>query len=49
MDEIYFLQMVPINQMTDVLRVVKEVPTLKRGAWVRLKRGELIPGSVVIF
>ncbi|KAK8402706.1 hypothetical protein O3P69_000806 [Scylla paramamosain] len=31
--------MVPINQMTDVLRVVKEVPTLKRGAWVRLKRG----------
>lgn len=31
--------MVPINQMTDVLRVAKEVPTLKRGAWVRLKRG----------
>lgn len=31
--------MVPISQMTDVLRVVKEVPTLKRGAWVRLKRG----------
>lgn len=31
--------MVPINQMTDVLRVVKDVPTMKRGAWVRLKRG----------
>ena len=31
--------MVPINQMTDVLRIVKEVANVKRGAWVRLKRG----------
>ncbi|KAK3101764.1 hypothetical protein FSP39_006184 [Pinctada imbricata] len=31
--------MVPIKEMTDVLRVVKEVATLKAKAWVRLKRG----------
>ncbi|XP_071486255.1 transcription elongation factor SPT5-like [Diadema antillarum] len=32
-------QMVPIKEMTDVLKVVKEMAVLKRGAWVRLKRG----------
>ena len=31
--------MVPIPQMCDVLRVVKSMPTLKKNAWVRLKRG----------
>lgn len=31
--------MVPILQMTDVLRVVKAVPTLKKNTWVRLRRG----------
>ena len=31
--------MVPIKEMTDVLKVVKDRATLKRGAWVRLKRG----------
>ena len=31
--------MVPIKEMTDVLRVVKEVAILKPKAWVRLKRG----------
>lgn len=31
--------MVPILQMTDVLRVVKALPTLKKNAWVRLRRG----------
>lgn len=32
-------QMVPIGEMTDVLRVVKETGSLRRGQWVRLKRG----------
>ncbi|KAK2511764.1 Supt5h, partial [Columba livia] len=32
-------QMVPIKEMTDVLKVVKEVTNLKPKAWVRLKRG----------
>ena len=31
--------MVPIREMTDVLKVVKETATLKPKAWVRLKRG----------
>ena len=31
--------MVPIKEMTDVLRVVKETTGLKRGSWVRIKRG----------
>ena len=31
--------MVPIKEMTDVLRVVKEQIGLKRNQWVRLKRG----------
>ncbi|OPJ76178.1 transcription elongation factor SPT5 isoform B [Patagioenas fasciata monilis] len=31
--------MVPIKEMTDVLKVVKEVTNLKPKAWVRLKRG----------
>ncbi|KAA0192293.1 hypothetical protein HAZT_HAZT006833 [Hyalella azteca] len=31
--------MVPIQQMTDVLRVVKSVPSLKKNVWVRLRRG----------
>lgn len=30
--------MVPIKEMADVLRVVKDVPTLKSGTFVRLKR-----------
>ena len=32
-------QMVPIKEMTDVLRVVKEVVAVKPKQWVRLKRG----------
>lgn len=32
-------QMVPIKEMTDVLRVVKETAILKPKSWVRLKRG----------
>jgi len=31
--------MVPIKEMTDVLRVVKETTNLKPKQWVRLKRG----------
>lgn len=31
--------MVPIKEMTDVLRVIKETTNLKPKAWVRLKRG----------
>lgn len=31
--------MVPIKEMTDVLRVVKEQTGLKKKQWVRLKRG----------
>lgn len=31
--------MVPIKEMTDVLRVVKEQTGLKSKQWVRLKRG----------
>lgn len=31
--------MVPIREMTDVLRVVKETANLKPKTWVRLKRG----------
>jgi len=30
--------MVPIKEMSDVLRVVKDIPTLKTGTFVRLKR-----------
>ena len=36
---LYSQTMVPILQMTDVLRVVKSIPTLKKGEWVRLRRG----------
>lgn len=32
-------QMVPIKEMTDVLKNVKEVTNLKPKSWVRLKRG----------
>ncbi|XP_048581601.1 transcription elongation factor SPT5 isoform X2 [Nematostella vectensis] len=32
-------KMVPITEMTDVLKVVKEVVTVKPKQWVRLKRG----------
>lgn len=32
-------QMVPIKEMTDVLRVVKEMAHLREKQWVRLKRG----------
>lgn len=35
-------QMVPIKEMTDVLRVVKEQAGLKPKQWVRLKRGEIL-------
>ncbi|RUS84145.1 hypothetical protein EGW08_008119 [Elysia chlorotica] len=35
----YKQQMVPIREMTDVLKVVKETATLKPKSWVRLKRG----------
>ncbi len=31
--------MVPIKEMTDVLKVVKETANLKAKMWVRLKRG----------
>ena len=31
--------MVPIKEMTDVMRVIKEQLVLKQGCWVRLKRG----------
>lgn len=31
--------MVPIREMTDVLRVVKDTTGLKQGSWVRIKRG----------
>lgn len=31
--------MVPIKEMTDVVRVVKDQTVLKPKAWVRLKRG----------
>lgn len=31
--------MVPIKEMTDVMRVVKEVVSVKPKQWVRLKRG----------
>ena len=30
--------MVPIDEMVDVLRVVKDSQIVKRGSWVRLKR-----------
>jgi len=32
-------QMVPIKEMTDVLKVIKETAYLKPKQWVRLKRG----------
>ena len=31
--------MVPIKEMTDVMRVVKEKVRLKEGTWERMKRG----------
>ncbi len=31
--------MVPIKEMTDVMRVVKDTSGLKQGSWVRIKRG----------
>ena len=31
--------MVPIKEMTDVMRVVKETANLKPKQWIRLKRG----------
>lgn len=36
---LYSQQMVPIKEMTDVLRVVKEQSVMKSKSWVRLKRG----------
>ena len=35
----YSQQMVPIKEMTDVMRVVKEQAGIKKGQWVRIKRG----------
>ncbi|XP_076450911.1 transcription elongation factor SPT5-like isoform X2 [Babylonia areolata] len=35
----YQQQMVPIREMTDVLKVVKETANLRSKTWVRLKRG----------
>ena len=35
----YQQQMVPIKEMTDVMRVVKEQAGLKPKQWVRIKRG----------
>uniref|UniRef100_A0A1I8HNB5 Transcription elongation factor SPT5 n=2 Tax=Macrostomum lignano TaxID=282301 RepID=A0A1I8HNB5_9PLAT len=35
----YQQQMVPIGEMTDVLRVVKDTTALRPGQWVRLKTG----------
>ncbi len=32
-------QMVPINEMADVLKVVKDVVQVKPKSWVRCKRG----------
>ena len=32
-------QMVPINEMSDVLKVVKDVVQIKPKSWVRCKRG----------
>uniref|UniRef100_A0A915IPM2 Transcription elongation factor SPT5 n=1 Tax=Romanomermis culicivorax TaxID=13658 RepID=A0A915IPM2_ROMCU len=37
-DGVGALNMVPIKEMSDVLRVVKDIPTLKSGTFVRLKR-----------
>lgn len=31
--------MVPIKEMTDVMKIVKEQASLKSKQWVRLKRG----------
>jgi transcription elongation factor SPT5 len=31
--------MVPINEMTDVLKIVKTTPRMKAHQWVRIKRG----------
>ena len=31
--------MVPIKEMVDVLKVVREMSGIKRGSWVRIKRG----------
>lgn len=31
--------MVPIKEMTDVMKVVKEKVRIKEGTWVRMKRG----------
>ena len=36
---IYQQQMVPLSEMTDVMRVVKEQAGLKNKQWVRIKRG----------
>ncbi len=33
------LQMVPIKGMTDILRVVKTTYGIKKGSWIRIKRG----------
>ena len=33
------LQMIPIREMTDILRVVKTTYGIKKGSWIRVKRG----------
>ena len=36
---IWTQQMVPINEMPDVLKVVKDLVQIKAKSWVRIKRG----------
>jgi transcription elongation factor SPT5 len=38
--------MVPIKEMVDTLRVVKDMPSLKSGTFVRIKRGAVYMGDL---
>lgn len=38
--------MVPLREAPDVLRVVKDIPSLKSGAFVRVKRPALYQGDL---
>lgn len=40
--------MVPIKEMTDILRVTKEQVGLRPKQWVRLKRGKVIHDLITI-
>jgi hypothetical protein len=33
------VSLVPLKEMTDVLKTTRKAPALKRGDWVRMKRG----------